>query len=416
MHIVNATEHRVSDPVEFIRSQRSDYLQTLSTHGAILLRGFDLEDAADFAAAGSQLIDQWMAYQDRASRRSVVTGPVLTSTDTPASYPIALHSESSFTAQWPRKILFFCRVRPHTGGRTPIADTRRVYAEIDPALRDKFERLGVMYLRNFTPGVGMDWRDVFQVEDPEALESYCRAAKIHTEWVDDNHLRTLQVRPAVCRHPSTGEALWFNHALALSQFSLDAKLRNTLLRQVGEEGLPHNTYFGNGEPISEAEFDQIRHAHDQHTEWFDWQPGDLLLLDNMLMTHGREPFQGRREILAALADPLSWSDLGVDVQLPLSGPAVADAPQQMKAALSANKVEQPVFTGWMVETLKREFELDIEDLNQSFLDAGGDSVTAVELLDLTVSEFGVEFSIDDFLDAPSLAEFSKRFSATLNRC
>jgi alpha-ketoglutarate-dependent taurine dioxygenase/acyl carrier protein len=413
MHILHVNEDDAANSLELFGSNQNDYVATLSTHGAILFRGLRIKEACEFAAFGQHLVTKWMDYRDRASKRSVVRGPILTSTDTPSSYPIPLHSESSFTAEWPQKVLFCCRVPPSRGGRTPIADTRRIYADLDPALREKFERLGVMYHRNFSPGVGMDWRDVFQQKSAAALEAYCELAKIQTEWVSDEHLRTVQVRPAVSKHPKTQEWVWFNHALALSQYALDPNLRETLLRQVGEEGLPHNTYFGNGEPISEQEFELIRQAHDKNTVLFDWQQGDVLLLDNMLMTHGREPFSGDREILAALADPLTWTEIGQNTRLPQNKPCFDSSQIQVRFAPVAASSGQEDFGIWLNEILQNEFELEVEDLNLGFFDAGGDSLTAVELLDRTISEFGLEFSLDDFLDAPSMSEFARGYTAKL---
>jgi Taurine catabolism dioxygenase TauD, TfdA family len=39
-----------------------------------------------------------------------------------------------------------------------------------------------------------------------------------------------------------------------------------------------------------------------------WQAGDLLLVDNVRTAHSREPFQGPREVLVAMADPVRAAD------------------------------------------------------------------------------------------------------------
>lgn len=35
---------------------------------------------------------------------------------------------------------------------------------------------------------------------------------------------------------------------------------------------------------------------------FPWQTGDVLMLDNMLTAHAREPFQGPRKVVVAMAE------------------------------------------------------------------------------------------------------------------
>jgi alpha-ketoglutarate-dependent taurine dioxygenase len=34
---------------------------------------------------------------------------------------------------------------------------------------------------------------------------------------------------------------------------------------------------------------------------FPWSAGDVLILDNMLMMHGRQPYEGERRVLVAMA-------------------------------------------------------------------------------------------------------------------
>ena len=273
-----------------------DIVALLDADGAVLFRGSGIEGAEQFERFVSNHVSEWMGYVDRASKRSAVSGRVLTSTDTPSAFSIPLHCESSFTARWPQRIFFYCHTPATAGGRTPLADMRAVYRELDPELRARFENEGVMYYRNFGPGVGLDWRDVFQVSDRAALERYCASEAIRHEWLDADHLRTVQVRPATLCHPRTGDRLWFNHALALHASSLDPALRQTLLRQRGEAGLPHNTYFGNGDPIPDDAIEHVRQTHRSQQSLFDWQAGDVLMLDNLRMAHGREPFSGPRAV------------------------------------------------------------------------------------------------------------------------
>ena len=39
---------------------------------------------------------------------------------------------------------------------------------------------------------------------------------------------------------------------------------------------------------------------DELTADLQWQPGDVALLDNYLVMHGRRPFSGKRRVLASL--------------------------------------------------------------------------------------------------------------------
>lgn len=392
---------------ELVRLQAAavvDFDAQLAAEGAILLTDASVTDARSFEAFVSGHLREWMGYVDRASRRSSVQGRILTSTDTPPAFAIPLHCESSFTARWPQRIFFYCHVAAQAGGRTPVADMRRVYEQLDPEVRDRFERHGVMYYRNFGKGVGMDWREVFQQPDRESLERYCALEGIRTEWLDEDRLRTVQVRPASVVHPRTGERVWFNHALALHVTSLDAALRETLLRQVGEAGLPHNTYFGDGEPIPDHVIAHVREVHARNQRVFDWRPGDVLVLDNMRMAHGREPYCGERAVHAAMGDPLTWRELGYAITVPVGGPRFAGAASAPAEVPKCGAECADDLSSWFLATVARELGLAAVDAGEGFADLGGDSMAGVMLIDELLDRFGVDLALEALMESTTLGD------------
>jgi alpha-ketoglutarate-dependent taurine dioxygenase len=161
-----------------------------------------------------------------------------------------------------------------------------------------------MLVRNYVDGLSLTWQSVFQTEDKIAVEDYCRDAGIETEWCGDR-LRTRQVRQAVSQHPMTGEMVWFNHAAFFHVSTLEPSTREVLLAGLKEEDLPNNTYYGDGSPIEPAVLEEIRGAYRKEAVSFVWQEGDILMLDNMLVAHGRNPYVGPRKILVAMAEPFS---------------------------------------------------------------------------------------------------------------
>jgi alpha-ketoglutarate-dependent taurine dioxygenase len=277
--------------------------EKLERHGALLFRGFALAEPADLEKVVRAISGELAEYTDQSSPRHKVSGNVYTSTDYPHHQPIFLHNENSYASAWPRKLFFFCRVAPRAGGETPIADCRKVYARISAPLRERFARAGVLYVRNFGGGVGLPWQTVFQSQSRAEVEAYCRGANIQIEWLGER-LRTRQVRQAVARHPSTGELSWFNHGAFFHVSTLTPPVRDALLSQFAEADLPHNTYYGDGAPIEPEALEEIRAAYRAETVSFPWQRGDLLLIDNMLVAHARAPYEGEREILVAMSEPL----------------------------------------------------------------------------------------------------------------
>ncbi|HET7113959.1 MAG TPA: TauD/TfdA family dioxygenase, partial [Pyrinomonadaceae bacterium] len=279
-----------------------------SRHGALLFRGFDVISVPRFEQFVAATSSGALPYSERSSPRSKVSGNIYTSTDYPASETIFLHNEQSYNVQFPLKIYFFCLTRPAEGGQTPIADTRRILAVIKPETRHRFASRGYMYVRNFGSGFGLSWPEAFQTERRSEVEEYCRQNEIECEWHGDR-LRTRQVRRAIAVHPRTGEQAWFNHATFFHVYTLGSSIRERMLSELGEDNLPNNTYYGDGSRIEPEVMDHLRQAYFAQKTLFDWQQFDVLMMDNMLASHGREPFSGPRQIVAALADPFHWKDI-----------------------------------------------------------------------------------------------------------
>lgn len=284
-------------------SRDVDLRIALARHGALLLRGLNLRTTGDFETVARTISPQLIEYGERSSPRTRISRGIYTSTDHPPDQPIVLHNEQSYTLNWPMKIWFYCAQPAATGGRTPLADSRKILKRLRPEIVERFEQKQIMYVRNYNPGVGLSWREAFQTDDRAEVERYCAQEEIDVEWRDGDRLRTRQVRPAVRTHPDTGERVWFNHAMFFNLSSLGPATRETMLAVVDESEVPFNTFYGDGTPIEPAVMDEIRGAYDSETVKFDWQRGDLLLVDNMLAAHGREPFTGDRKVLVAMAEP-----------------------------------------------------------------------------------------------------------------
>ena len=288
------------------QSNREDLRKKLAQYGGILFRGFQVNTAEDFEGFIPAVSEESLEYRERSSPRHAVHGNIYTSTDYPAEHPIFLHNENSYQNTWPMNIFFYCHIAAEEGGETPIADCRKIYQKIDPEIRQRFADKKWMYMRNFGDGFGLPWPTVFQTTDREEVEAYCGKTGIKVEWKEGDGLRTRAVRPAISKHPKTGEMVWFNHATFFHVTTREKETRESLLAEFAEEDLPTHTYYGDGSPIEEDVLDHLRGIYHEETVKFPWHKGDVLMLDNMLVAHGREPFKGSRKVLAGMSEPWSW--------------------------------------------------------------------------------------------------------------
>jgi alpha-ketoglutarate-dependent taurine dioxygenase len=285
---------------QWATTNKQSVLEKIQSMGAVLFRGFDLLSIESFEQLLTNLSGELVDYSYRSTPRNQVSGKIYTSTHYPAHQTIALHNEMSYSRQWPMIIAFFCLQPAAEGGETPLADSRTVFAQIDPEIRKEFIRKQVMYVRNYDDdALDLSWREVFQTDSYAEVENYCLKAGMKVEWNGDKKLRTSQVCQAVIEHPLTGQMVWFNQAHLFHVSSLEQDIRS-LLQTASGGNEPRNAFFGDGSEIDEAVLDHIRAVYENEMVTFPWQRGDVLILDNILKAHGRKPYHGPRQIVVGM--------------------------------------------------------------------------------------------------------------------
>lgn len=295
--------------VAWLNAHRSDIQAELHRSGAVLLRGLPVSDAATFAAARDALVQQRAGYKEKATPRTDFGEGVFSSTDLPAVQPIRLHNENSYTLDFPGVLLFGCVIAPEEGGATTVGDMREALRLLPPELVERFARAGWLLVRNYSELAGLPWYKTFATEDKAVAEAYCEENTVGYEWVEeDDSMITRQRRSAIVTHPVTGEKTWFNHFAFWNSRTLDPDIREVLVETYGEDGLPFNTYLGDGTRLTDAEVDAINEVYDRVTVRETWQQGDLMLVDNILCAHGREAYKGDRKILVAMGEPVALAD------------------------------------------------------------------------------------------------------------
>jgi alpha-ketoglutarate-dependent taurine dioxygenase len=304
-----------------------DYIETqLLKHGAILFRDFNITSTAGFEKLARALVPQLFEYHERSSPRTEISTGVYTSTNHPANQPIRFHNEHSYSHRWPMKIWFFCLQPAASGGATPIADGRKIFQLIDPKIRKRFIEKRVKYVRNYGDGFGLPWQTAFQTTNKSDVDEYCRKASIQAEWRDGGRLRTTQIFRTIIPHQKTGEMVWFEHTAFFHITTLDPVLCEAFLADYQEEDLPFNTYYGDGSPIENSVLEAIREAYEQAAVSFQWRSKDVLLIDNVLTAHSREPYSGARKILVAMGEIFFADDVNDEAILAYEKESVAAVP------------------------------------------------------------------------------------------
>lgn len=296
------------DLIDWAKSNVAFIEKNLLKHGAILFRGFGIDSPPVFEEF-AQVICANLFSENGEHPRQSISGNVYTPVFYPPDQKLLWHNENSFNYSWPMKILFCCVAPPPRGGETPIVDSRKVFELVDPKIREKFINKGIMYVRNYGSGPGLDWRTVFQTSKKSEVEAHCRSSYMDFEWKKNDVLTTRSVRLAVAKHMKTGEMVWFNQAQHWHLSCLDAATRESLQSLYREEDLPRNCYYGDGSPIEDSVMQSILEVYQQLEVCFPWEKGDVLMLDNMLTAHARNPYVEPRKLLVTMGEMISTSEV-----------------------------------------------------------------------------------------------------------
>lgn len=274
--------------------------QMVQAHGGVLFRGFDITQAR-FQSVVQSVSGELLDYAFGSTPRSLVEGQVYTSTEYPSDQEIPLHNEMSYAARWPTRIWFYCDLPSSIGGATPIADSHLVYRDLPEEIRAPFEQKGVLYVRRYDGLLDLSWQDSFRTTDPAVVEAECARQGASFEWLGQNTLVTRLVRPATLALERSEQTVWFNQANLFHTSALPLSVQAAIQSGFRESELPRAAYFGDGSAIAPDMVDHINQTYQNCAYDVKWRRGDVVVLDNQRLAHGRRSFEGERRLLVAMA-------------------------------------------------------------------------------------------------------------------
>ena len=226
------------------------------------------------------------------------TPRVFSANEAPSDVNIYLHHEMAQTPIYPGKLFFFCQHPADSGGATPLCRSDVLFAQMQeccPKFATDCEQKGLKYT-NVMPGendpasgMGRSWQSTFGSETRDGVEERLRLLDYSWEWLPDGCLRATTPVLSAVRELTDGRKTFFNQLIAAFQGWKDA--RNDPSKAIT---------FGDGTSIDPDDVRLVAELAEALTFDMPWQQGDVVLVDNFLVMHGRRSFVGKRKILASL--------------------------------------------------------------------------------------------------------------------
>ncbi|KTD79236.1 TauD/TfdA family dioxygenase [Legionella waltersii] len=305
----------------YLKAKNPLFKNTLLEYGGILFRGFKVDNLDKFAEIISSCsLGQAYKYELCAAKRTYLREGITAS----LNINIPMHNEKSYAADFPTHVYLNCLQAPQEGGETPLANGRKIWLSLPENLQNKLQSKGILYRRHYY-GLGiwykflrwicedtaaLSWPSQFETNNPKRVEQITKERQESFKWGFGNGLFTKIALPACRMHPQKKELVWFNysnmlnpHDNYLSSF-FKSKVSNSLFRFIllNKYMHPYLASFGDGEPISKVEATFIKEAVAKNTILFTWKEGDVLILDNYVCLHGKNPHAGNRLVLVGLTN------------------------------------------------------------------------------------------------------------------
>jgi alpha-ketoglutarate-dependent taurine dioxygenase len=283
----------------------------INPYGFVVFRGYDVssdQEFHDFIECFGLPNFTYAESFSNAVRRNR-TPRVFTANEAPPEIEIFLHHEMAQTLVFPGQLFFFCEQAPSGGGATPIGRSDLALVELEKARPDfvaKLRSLGVRY-RNAMPesadlasGQGRSWRDTLNVADRKQAEQRLTELGYNFRWLDDGGISVQTPALLAVDEFGRGKDVLFNQIVAAAAGWIN-----------DESDEDPRLCYGDYSRIDQADLDAAIAASYEHTVDLEWQTGDIALLDNLKVMHGRRPFSGSRSILASLCTPISRPSLAL---------------------------------------------------------------------------------------------------------
>ena len=290
----------VPEVLDWLTAEVALFKEQLASTGAVLFRGFPVSSPEDFDAFSAAFGYGDFTYKESLSNavRINLTPRVFTANEAPPDVEIFLHHEMAQTPVYPSRLLFYCEQAADSGGTTPICRSDILLDR----LRQKAPNFvamclakGVRYSQTMPlhddlgSGQGRSWASTLSAQAQADAEAKLTKLGYTWSWQADQSLSvTTPVLPAI-RELADGRSVFFNQLIAAFRGWKDA-------RNSGEKSIS----FGDGTAIEHTDMAVAIELADELSFDIPWKTGDVALVDNFLVMHGRRPFQGTRKVLASL--------------------------------------------------------------------------------------------------------------------
>lgn len=280
---------------ELGRLSKQEIQDLVDLHGALLFRcpGHRLYKN-NFLDLSTRFSDQFVIHGARVRRPLSVDGTVQTVTEGPDA--IVLHAEMHFSPFSPSYMWFFCDLAPSYGGETTLCDGRLFYSHLSDKAKNLLLSKNLKYWNLWDKET---WKRYFSGASKSDIVDTFSDLKARAWFNSDDELEFEVIKPAI-QNPKSSTPAFVNSIAVHHQYKKNAEMFHTK-DQAGK--LRHKICFEDGSEIPDWLNHELEQVESKLVFPIKWRNGDLVLLDNRRVLHGRNAFDPtiQRSIMVRMA-------------------------------------------------------------------------------------------------------------------
>ncbi|HEY9740471.1 MAG TPA: TauD/TfdA family dioxygenase [Coleofasciculaceae cyanobacterium] len=208
------------------------------------------------------------------------------------TFGLPIHGEMYYLKNRPTVIWFYCITPASEDGETTVCDGVQVYKQLREETKELFKTKRLRYLRSYANG---EWQERYQTNDLSVVEKFCKENDLSLK-IDrkTQSISTEYIHPAVIKSRWGGQEVFINNILPVEWQESSGK-KTSIVRL--EDGLK----------IPDEVILEIKDVTARLTQLISWQSGDIVMIDNTRILHGRRAFTDqRRELYTRMCKSVEW--------------------------------------------------------------------------------------------------------------
>lgn len=274
--------------IDILGLDRQEIVDCFKSSNLLLFRGFEV-DTDKFKTFTELLSTNFVSYVGGAYSREMINGDktLLSVTGGKQHFAVPLHGEMYYRKQKPEIIWFYCASPALKEGETTVCDGRQVYNELSDATRSLLQEKRLKYIRTYPTGV---WQKIYQTDDIEILKKVCTENDMQLQVNADFSITTEYTTSAIQVSRCGKYNVFINNILPVVEQESKGS-QTSIVRLEDYSKLPDEV------------IDEIKQVSDRLTQLVSWKKGDILMVDNTRLLHGRRSFADeQRDIYVRLCN------------------------------------------------------------------------------------------------------------------